>query len=96
MVEKAEPKSRFIETKDEVEVLDFAETIARGIGRVMRDRKAMQGVEKEFDVTVFREVNNLKPGGTTMELRDKLRKQLQDGRSALESLESRLLSIITG
>lgn len=73
---------------------DFVDTVSAGIGRVMRDRNAMRGVEAQFDVAVMEETR--RNNTTTTEVRDKLRKQLQDGRMAIESLENRLLHIITG
>jgi len=88
--EKAEAKKH---DKDEVETLDFAEYVGRGLARVMRNRTAMQGLEAEFDKLVSAQCVG---GISTLEVRERLRAQLRDGRLTLESLESRLMHLITG
>lgn len=86
-----------IETKTDLDEakFDFARVVTSGVYKVMRDRGAMRVLEMAFDEAVQGQVG-LDKEETNLQTRDRLRTQLQDGRKVLESLESRLMQIITG
>ena len=98
MVDKEikEPKKheKSEDNKEQEQPRDFVQVVTQGLNRVMRDRTALRGVEKEFDAAVSDLIG--KETESLTKLRQDLRQQLQTGRLALESLESRLMSIITG
>jgi predicted ribosome quality control (RQC) complex YloA/Tae2 family protein len=81
-------------TGKEIPKPDLPDVVAANIAAVMRDRPSMKGMTVAFDDYLKTFLENIKTDEERREKKNLLREQLTNGRLALESLYTRMMTSI--